>query len=100
MEYDLVEQQKIQSYRYNPEVVRNEPSGSWKSLFALVDYLYKDNPEKLKWYYDNWARMKEEFKDYGVEWRGTWYKYNPECGYPWMYDNNWDFTWPRPKEEV
>ena len=100
MKYDLEEQQRIQSYSYTPEVLRNEHAGSLKAGLALASYLYKDNPEKLKWYQDNWARMKEEFKDYGVWWRGTWYPYNPSGGYPWMWDDKWDFTWSRPKEEV
>lgn len=89
--FDLEKAQELQKYYYKPEVPKGESCNSYISNMALINVLFKDRPEKIEYYEKEYARMREQYKDYGQLWNGVWYQFDLDRGYPWPYEGQWSF---------
>lgn len=88
---NLEEMQQLQLRSYKSEVSDwHLPPGSPTAIIMAARSIYKDEPETL-------ARFEKEYADHvkkhneekpGTWWKGVWYDWDFEFGYPWSNTEN------------
>ena len=85
MTFDLEKAQEVQSFS---KVFNTSPGGSSYSVqnfLSAIKSIFKDQPEKIKFYENSFNEHIEKNKNenYGTWWNGVFYKWDMENGYPW-----------------